>query len=111
MGAEFTPRDLPEPKWQLLDQTETRDGSKKIYHVKLAQPHIARLLSGSKYVEVEYVHVNVTHKNVTDSAGSFTFNETAITASDEAGKLFESYLYYAHRALALEEALFSIGEA
>jgi hypothetical protein len=108
--TDYTSRDLPKPGWELLDRSETKDGAKQVYHVKLAQPHIARLLANQKFVEVEYVHVNVTHKNITDASGSFIFNETAITASDEAGALFESYLFYAHRALTLEESLFSIGE-
>lgn len=108
---EFTPRDLPKPGWQLIDQTETKDGAKKVYHVKLAQPHIARLVTNQKFVEVEYVHVNVTHKDIKDSSGSFVYNESTVTASDEAGALYEGYLYFAHRALSLNEILFAIGEA
>lgn len=108
--TDYTPRDLPKPGWELLDRSETKDGAKQVYHVKLAQPHIARLLANQKFVEVEYVHVNVTHKNITDANGSFVYNESTVTASDETGALYDSYMYFAHRALSLDEILFAIGE-
>jgi hypothetical protein len=112
MTKEFEPRtDLPEPKWRLVDtkgDLETTDQVR--YLVKLSEAHHARMLSENKFVDVEYVHVTSTHHLVKDAKGSFFYNETAVTASDEDGTSYDSYLFFAHRALALEEALFSIGE-
>ena len=111
--TEFVPRELPAPKYKLVDTKE--DDERSEWHVKLAQPHIARLLdpkasAKSRFVEVEYVHVTAVRKFVEDASGAFTYNETTVTASDEEGTKHNAYLFFAHRKLDLSEALFSIGE-
>lgn len=112
--TENTPtRDIPAPKYKLIESRT--DDDRKEFLVKLAQPHIVRLLdpkptAKSRFAEVEYVHVTAVSRAIEDSTGKFVFNETTVTASDEDGTKHNAYLYYAHRALDLEEALFAIGE-
>lgn len=106
-------RDIPAPKYKLIDTHE--DDERSEWLVKLAQPHIARLLdpkpsAKSRFVEVEYVHVTAVRKAVEDASGSFVYNETVVTASDEDGARHQAYLYFAHRKLDVAEALFAIGE-
>lgn len=112
-------RDIPAPKYRVLSETPVNPGrnanadaasSQTKWHIKLAVPHIARMIDSGKYVEVEYAHVQVSHILKTDADGEFSYNETQITASDEDGSAFPAYMYFAHRALALDEALFAIGE-
>lgn len=112
----YTPnRDIPAPKYKVLDTVEADGGARRRSLVKLGQPHIARLLTPergakSQFAEVEYVHVTSTRQEQADASGSFVYNETAVTASDEDGKEFQAYLYFAHRALEVDEAMFAIGE-
>lgn len=106
-------RDIPAPKYKVLDTVE-QDGRTR-WHVKLGQPHIARLLdtkqgTKSSFVEVEYVHVISQSQRIEDKDGGFQYNETAVTVSDDEGAEHMGYLYFAHRALALDEALFAVGE-
>lgn len=107
--TEFTPRELPAPKYRVLEKREEEDGTRNVYHVKLGQPHIARMLDAG-FVEVEYVHITAVRKAVEDKSGQFVYNETSVTASDEEGAAHQAYLFFAHRQLSLEETLFSIGE-
>lgn len=108
-------RDIPAPKYKVLDTVEADGGTRRRALVKLGQPHITRLLSPergvkSQFAEVEYVHVTSTRQEQTDASGTFVYHETAVTASDEDGKEFQGYLYFVHRALEVEEAMFAIGE-
>lgn len=112
--TEFIPREISAPKYRVLDKREEDDGTRNVYHVKLGQPHIARMLNAgdaaSPFVEVEYVHITAVRKAVQDKEGQFVYNETSVTVSDEDGEAHQAYLFFAHRQLTLEETLFSIGE-
>lgn len=114
-NAHTPTRDIPAPKYKVLDTVEADEGARRRSLVKLGQPHIARLLTPargtkSQFAEVEYVHVTTTRQEQTDKSGTFVYHETAVTASDEDGKEFQAYLYFAHRALEVDEAMFAIGE-
>lgn len=78
--------------------------------VKLSKPHVMRLPDKAKYVEVDYVHVTAFRKTETDETGTFVYEETTVTPSDAENARHKGFLYFAPRALAIEEAMFAIGE-
>jgi len=106
-------RDIPAPGWKVLKTDADAQGTRTTHHVKLGRTHVARQFADEKgnrvkptFVEVDYVRVQATRKQV---QGTW-YQETAVTASDEDGNDYGSYLFFALRALSLDEALFSIGE-
>lgn len=110
--------DIPErqPKYEIvkvvadLFNEETLD-KQKLVQVKLGQPHIARIVGTTEYLETDYVLVGMAHLTKTDRTGTFTYEETSVTACDEEGKQpDQALLYLTTRMLDVEEALFAIGE-
>jgi hypothetical protein len=92
------------------DADETGDQFQKLVHVKLARTHVARMIGAQEYVDVDYVLVSSARLRKEDEHGTFYYEESAITASDEDGDEHKAYLYFAPRALSLEECLFALGE-
>jgi len=104
---------LHAPSYEILKELVNRvtDTSiQTLHHVKLSKPHIVRFNGAQDYAEVEYVLVGAARLNKEDALGRFTFEETTVIASDEDAEVHEAFLYYAPRALTVEEALFAIGE-
>lgn len=107
--------DLPKPGFQLLatpvdEKSEDETQYRRFQHVKLSRTHTARITGKPEYVDVDYVYVGTVALRKEDKDGTFTYEETLITASDEDGEYHEAILYLAPRALSLDEAMFAIGE-
>lgn len=95
-----------------LARVETDTSTQTLHHVKLSVPHIVRMVGeeGTDYAEVEYVLVGASKLRKEDVHGTFEYEETAVTASDEDATTYKGYLYIAPRAMTIPEAMFAIGE-
>jgi hypothetical protein len=78
--------------------------------VKLSKEHIIRKVGQMGYVETEYVVVGTASVTKTDATGTFHYEETIVTASDEEGATNMAILYLAPRVLSIAETMWVLGE-
>lgn len=107
--------DIPEVKahyevLRVLKETNTDEAVQTLTLVKLARPHVARMVGKAEYVDAEFVTVASAILKKTDVHGDFHYEETTVCVAEEDGTIHEAYLYFTPRALSIEEAMFAIGE-
>jgi hypothetical protein len=93
-----------------LNRHETDEATGVQTLVKLSKEHIVRKIGQQGYVETDYVIVGTASLTKTDATGTFHYEETIVTASDEDGATNMAVLYLAPRVLSIAETMWVLGE-